>query len=658
MAVTPRHPGNLYGSSGTGTTVGGSLAVTSLYAAVGTVALVFIAAQGAGQSIGDSTGWTRVYSATGAGTRTHTQAVFSHRITQADIDAGHTFAFPLAVNGPWDWWVMGYDGTDLNPIEAYTLSASSGDGTSVVAPSVTTTHNGCLIVECFGGTASTPTGPTVSSVARWRGSWGGGSSDFPALGIADQDQTYAGATGTLASGLSVSGSWVAGTIALRPPAPPLAAPLSRSELSDDGPLCSAYEVVPHTDPTAYDYGISISYLGNGLYVTAVEESTGDPEYRSFVRVRVMQDNFAFLPVYVDFNTYGGGFGWARVEAVSETQVILLYCGPDRTLRAALIDVVSNGLSYSGVQVNVGDPPAVGGWTNFRSCYAGPGKAVFLARSNGITLFLLDATTPGVLNFWDSSGGLPYQGLANSLVDVSYIADNAVLLLIEYWPSEPDPVTGFQQGNRPAMAVLTIDDSATSAFWGPRTVVGGEGLQYVACMALSQERAVYLYRDDNNYGEFGNGYPTRLTPVTLEFTQEPGFFPEGRVVAVGNPLVVGPATDWADYLLRLNDSYVLNHCSQPDDTGSGFLVLSQWGFPDMSVVTRKSVGSPTNPTARVQAADTAKKDNQNIIFAFTISYGEERYFTALECPVVVVPPIVALPLVVGPSRAGLRVRRPR
>lgn len=222
MAVTTRHPGNLYGNAGTTASVAVTMNTATLYAAVGTIVLLFIAAQGAGQTIGDSAGWTRIYSATGAGTRTHTQAVFRHTITQADIDApGDTIAysFPLGLSGPWDWWIMGYDGADPGtPVATHASTASSGNGTSVTSPSVTTTRDGCRIVECFGGTAPTPSGPSLTTVTGWHGSWGGGASDFPALGVASQAQATAGATGTLTSTLSVSGSWVAGTIALQPPA--------------------------------------------------------------------------------------------------------------------------------------------------------------------------------------------------------------------------------------------------------------------------------------------------------------------------------------------------------------------------------------------------------------------------------------------------------
>lgn len=217
MPITAHH-GSFYGSGVISSAVAGTLLTSSPWAVVGTVALLFIAAQGAGQTIGNSAGWTRIYSATGAGTRTHTQAAFYHVVTAADVATPPTFSFALGVSGPADWGIMGYDGADpSSPVATHASTASSGDGTAVVAPSVTTTRDGGLIVECFGGTAPTPSTPFVSSVVQWRGSWGGGGSDFPALGFADQTQLLAGSTGTKTSTLSVSGSWVAGTIALQPP---------------------------------------------------------------------------------------------------------------------------------------------------------------------------------------------------------------------------------------------------------------------------------------------------------------------------------------------------------------------------------------------------------------------------------------------------------
>jgi hypothetical protein len=235
LAVTRRHP-TAYGNFGSGISVGVQMDTTSPFAAVGTIAVLFIATQGSGQSIGDHAEWTRIYSATGAGTRTHTQAAFLHVITQADIDAPSdwvNYGFPLGVSGPWEWWIMSYDGVDpVNPVDAHASNASSVDGSSVTAPSVTTTRAGCRIVEGFGGTAPIgfpPKRPTLSTVTGWITGWGNSSSDWPALGVADQEQVSAGATGTLTStlhtgsgssppaGTPISGSWVAGTIALRPP---------------------------------------------------------------------------------------------------------------------------------------------------------------------------------------------------------------------------------------------------------------------------------------------------------------------------------------------------------------------------------------------------------------------------------------------------------
>lgn len=234
MTITAHH-GSFYGSGGLSSAVAGTLLTDSSFADVGTIALLFIAAQGAGQAIGDSADWTRIYSATGAGTRTHTQAAFYHVITADDVATPPSFSFPLDVSGPWDWGIMSYDGTDpSSPVAAYAFTASSGNGTSVVAPSVTTTRDDGLIVECFGGTAPTPSTPNVSAVDQWRGSWGGGGSDFPALGFADQEQPVAGSTGTQTSTLSVSGSWVAGTIALQPP--PVSPPTPTPTLDTVRPL--------------------------------------------------------------------------------------------------------------------------------------------------------------------------------------------------------------------------------------------------------------------------------------------------------------------------------------------------------------------------------------------------------------------------------------
>ena len=107
--------------------------------------------------------------------------------------------------------ILRYSGVDTtNPIDV--SGSSTGTSNSAVAPSVTTTVDGAMVVRIAGvdttALSGTPATQRVLIETAGTGSVG--------LGVSDAVQATAGATGTAAFALSASEEWRAVTVALRP----------------------------------------------------------------------------------------------------------------------------------------------------------------------------------------------------------------------------------------------------------------------------------------------------------------------------------------------------------------------------------------------------------------------------------------------------------
>lgn len=102
-------------------------------------------------------------------------------------------------------------------IEAADATGSTSTSTSAVAPSVTTTTPGGVIVRAFAGVDSAgglnaPTAPATSRQAIGHGD------SYIGMAVSDEAQAVAGATGTKTATFPAASSWAAMTIAVVPAA--------------------------------------------------------------------------------------------------------------------------------------------------------------------------------------------------------------------------------------------------------------------------------------------------------------------------------------------------------------------------------------------------------------------------------------------------------
>lgn len=161
------------------------------------------------------TGWTLVRTDTGSGT--FSAAVKLYRKTAVAGDTGGSTVVTVTFDQSARHSISfaAYSGVDTAaPINAQGASGSSVDGTTATAPTVTTTVNGCRIVEVFGFTANSGVTETVTGPATVRAN-PAAASNYVGQAVSDQNQTTAGATGTQTA-TAASGAWVAQTIALAP----------------------------------------------------------------------------------------------------------------------------------------------------------------------------------------------------------------------------------------------------------------------------------------------------------------------------------------------------------------------------------------------------------------------------------------------------------
>lgn len=183
-------------------------------------------------------GWTQLDTGTGVGTNGVKGYVYT-RVAQPG-DASSTVTITLSTAARWVLCVSVYSGTDTATlVNANGHTVSSGDGTSLTAPSVTTTVDGCQIVECWTTCAAVISTPAVTPPATSRVT--DSDAQFVTGGISDQSQGTAGATGTTSASVNTSSAWVGFTVALQPPA---GVPLGAASAVGLMPTVTAQVAVP------------------------------------------------------------------------------------------------------------------------------------------------------------------------------------------------------------------------------------------------------------------------------------------------------------------------------------------------------------------------------------------------------------------------------
>jgi hypothetical protein len=164
------------------------------------------------------TGWTLLNSSVGGGTYGCRQSIF-WRVAQLG-DAGTSVTCTISSSGNLTLVMAAYSG--VATINTSGASTSSGDSYPIVAPSVTTTVDGCRIVEFFAILGTYYTTLTYPAVQRANVTTG-----YSTSGASDYVQTGAGTTVQRTAATEYAGSWVGHTIALAAPvtggAPPTVA---------------------------------------------------------------------------------------------------------------------------------------------------------------------------------------------------------------------------------------------------------------------------------------------------------------------------------------------------------------------------------------------------------------------------------------------------
>ena len=160
-------------------------------------------------------GWTQLRTDVGVGTNGTNSYVF-YRTAQAG-DPGATLTVTPASSGRGALSLLVYSGVNTStPIHQQAADVTVADVTSWTAPSVTTTVNGCMIIEAFAATAFAPNTNTVSGGPATERTNLAVASNFIGQSTHDQSQTTAGATGQKTATLPFSSSAVGQTVALAP----------------------------------------------------------------------------------------------------------------------------------------------------------------------------------------------------------------------------------------------------------------------------------------------------------------------------------------------------------------------------------------------------------------------------------------------------------
>jgi hypothetical protein len=167
-----------------------------------------------GDTLTTPSGWTLAGSAVGTSDFGQVRLHILWRIaTAGNVGGAATVPFVFS-GGRRNITFLAYSGVNATPINAQATGGSGSNGTPAVAPSVTTTVNGCLIVEAFGfrsTVGSVPEVVTGPATAR-----GGAQDVWLGSTVSDQAQATAGATGTQSATAATAGGWVTYTIALAP----------------------------------------------------------------------------------------------------------------------------------------------------------------------------------------------------------------------------------------------------------------------------------------------------------------------------------------------------------------------------------------------------------------------------------------------------------
>jgi hypothetical protein len=156
------------------------------------------------------TGWVDIREDLGSGTFNHHQYVY-RRTAQAG-DAGNTLGWDTSANTRYAASMLAYSGAAIGG-NAGTASPSAG--TSIQAPGIVTPSPGCVLVYCWGASATSGTETiTPPGGLNNRTSVAGASN---VIGHAVSDQTIASAGGggsTQTATAALSGAWVGSTILL------------------------------------------------------------------------------------------------------------------------------------------------------------------------------------------------------------------------------------------------------------------------------------------------------------------------------------------------------------------------------------------------------------------------------------------------------------
>ena len=163
-----------------------------------------------GDTDAPTTGWTDLGFVTdGFGN------AFSVQARIVDGTEGSSFNFTCATHA-YEGSISSYRGVDPKIIDVPTQFSGATSGTSVVAPSITTVDDNCLIVCCFQASGTAATGYTSGPA--------GFSVDVATFGtkvqrVDNEVLSTHGASGTATAVLNASGGWFSATIALLPTIP-------------------------------------------------------------------------------------------------------------------------------------------------------------------------------------------------------------------------------------------------------------------------------------------------------------------------------------------------------------------------------------------------------------------------------------------------------
>lgn len=217
-SVTPAAAGVTFVNSASNPSAGGWLLFVPAGTAVGDLMIVAgCLLQSGAFTMTPPAGWTSLDVIEGAGgTYNPRLRVWTRVATSGDVAGGVSYTWtsdsPARTNG---MMVVLHGQAVSSPINAYAFAASVAEGTSAVAPTVTSTVDGCRVVRFFAGVDSAggddaPTCPATSRISI------GNADHYLGCGASDAAQPTAGATGTATATFPQASSWATATIAVKP----------------------------------------------------------------------------------------------------------------------------------------------------------------------------------------------------------------------------------------------------------------------------------------------------------------------------------------------------------------------------------------------------------------------------------------------------------